>query len=465
MRIDVVSIFPEYLAPLRLSLAGKAQDAGLLDVHVHDLRDWTHDRHRTVDDTPYGGGAGMVMRPEPWGEALDALVAATAGRRRRAGRADARRRAVHPGGRRRARDRASTAGVRLRPLRGHRPAGRSTRPPTRMTVREVSLGDYVLNGGEVAALVVIEAVARLLPGFMGNPESLAEESHEDGLLEYPVYTKPAVWRGHDVPAGAAVRRPRRGSPPGATSRRVRRTADRRPDLLHPGRRSRRRRSGRPARPARPTPASCSTLQRACWVHRGAGQPRRWTSRRCARTSTTSGPGSTTWTTFVVRAGAAAGRRGAGPARTATAWDIGRLMVAPDLRGRGLGRWLLARDRGGGAAGRRPARRCSPARGSAANLRMYKKAGYRRRAGSSPTTPAWCAWASRLPALSRFLRSARRCGKLAPRIRCVPATRPAPGRGPAGHLPQGAFRTTQPTERPDPTTPVPWVTCGAHEETP
>jgi tRNA (guanine37-N1)-methyltransferase len=194
VRVDVVSIFPEYLAPLRLSLAGKAQDSGVLDVRVHDLRDWTHDRHRTVDDTPYGGGAGMVMRPEPWGEALDAL--ATDG-------------AVlvvpTPSGEPFTQALATElATVEHLVFACGRYEGIDQRvldeAATRMTVREVSLGDYVLNGGEVAALVVTEAVARLLPGFMGNPDSLSEESHgEGGLLEYPVYTKPASWRGHDVP--------------------------------------------------------------------------------------------------------------------------------------------------------------------------------------------------------------------------------------------------------------------------
>ena len=233
MRIDVVSIFPEYLAPLGLSLAGKAQDAGVIDVHVHDLRDWTHDRHRTVDDKPYGGGAGMVMKPEPWGEALDALVPAPAGStvlvvptpsgepftQAVAAELATAERLVFACGR--------YEGIDQRVL---------DEAATRMAVREVSLGDYVLNGGEVAALVVTEAVARLLPGFMGNPESLTEESHgASGLLEYPVYTKPAAWRGHEVPpvllSGdhgriAAWRH----------EQAVRRTADRRPDLLHPARR-------------------------------------------------------------------------------------------------------------------------------------------------------------------------------------------------------------------------------------
>lgn len=194
MRIDVVSIFPDYLAPLELSLIGKAHEAGLLDVRVHDLREFTHDRHRTVDDTPYGGGAGMVMKPEPWGDALDAvatpatvIVVPT------------------PAGR------PFTQAV-AEELSGHqhlvfacgRYEGIDQRvvdyAQNRWDVRELSLGDFVLNGGEVAALAIIEAVVRLLPGFMGNPDSLVEESHGvDGLLEYPVYTKPASWRGLDVP--------------------------------------------------------------------------------------------------------------------------------------------------------------------------------------------------------------------------------------------------------------------------
>ena len=193
MRVDVVSIFPEYLAPLRLSLAGKAQDAGLLDVHVHDLRDWTDDRHRTVDDTPYGGGAGMVMKPEPWGEALDELltddavllVPSPAGElfsQRMARSLAEERHLVFACGR--------YEGIDQRVVDHYSARGR---------VRLVSLGDYVLNGGEVAAMAVVEAVSRLVPGVVGNPESLVEESHEDGMLEYPSYTKPPVWREHEVP--------------------------------------------------------------------------------------------------------------------------------------------------------------------------------------------------------------------------------------------------------------------------
>jgi tRNA (guanine37-N1)-methyltransferase len=205
MRIDVVSIFPDYLSPLGLSLAGKAQASGLLDVHVHDLRGWTHDRHHTVDDTPYGGGAGMVMKPDPSGERLTQPMAEEL---------SSEEWLVFACGR--------YEGIDQRVMDHAR---------GRMRVREVSIGDYVLNGGEVAALVVVEAVVRLLPGFMGNPESLAEESHGgDGLLEYPVYTKPPSWRGLDVPEvlfsghHAQIARWRRDQA-------LRRTAERRPDVI------------------------------------------------------------------------------------------------------------------------------------------------------------------------------------------------------------------------------------------
>ncbi|MDT5035546.1 MAG: tRNA (guanine37-N1)-methyltransferase [Micromonosporaceae bacterium] len=193
MRIDIISIFPEYFAPLGLSLIGRARTAGLLDVAVHDLRAWTHDVHRTVDDSPYGGGAGMVMRPEPWGEALDAV-----------GVDGARLVVPTPAGRpfTQAIARDLTVPRHLIFACG-RYEGIDQRvlddAATRMPVTEVSLGDYVLFGGEVAVLVVLEAVARLLPGVLGNADSLLEESHTDGLLEAPVYTKPASWRGQDVP--------------------------------------------------------------------------------------------------------------------------------------------------------------------------------------------------------------------------------------------------------------------------
>ncbi|QDB78788.1 tRNA (guanosine(37)-N1)-methyltransferase TrmD [Georgenia wutianyii] len=232
MRIDVLTIFPDYLAPLDLSLVGKARRSGLLDLAVHDLRDWTADRHRTVDDTPFGGGAGMVMRPDVWGEALDAVLADD----------DAGQPAVllvpGPGGEvLTQRTAEELAGARRLVIACGRYEGidarvaehYATRPG--VEVREISIGDYVLNGGEVAALVVIEAVARLLPGVVGNPESLVEESHgAAGLLEYPVYTKPPEWRGHAVPEvltsghHGKVARWRR-------DRALERTAARRPDLL------------------------------------------------------------------------------------------------------------------------------------------------------------------------------------------------------------------------------------------
>ncbi|PMB97488.1 tRNA (guanosine(37)-N1)-methyltransferase TrmD [Brevibacterium luteolum] len=250
MRIDVISIFPDYLAPLELSLTGKAMAAGLLDVGIHDLRAWTTDRHRTVDDTPYGGGAGMVMKPEPWAQALtDVAGLAPASQVPAVAQATA---ASGPVTAAEAGERPvlivpSPAGAPFTQADARRLAGRSHLvfacgryegidqrvidwAGDDFDVELVSIGDYVLNGGEVAALVIIEAVARLIPGFMGNPESLIEESYEDGLLEYPVYTKPADWRGHPVPdvllSGnhAAIARWRR-------DQRLIRTQRTRPDLL------------------------------------------------------------------------------------------------------------------------------------------------------------------------------------------------------------------------------------------
>ncbi len=193
MRIDIVTIFPEFFSVLDVSLLGKARERGLIDLSVHDLRDYAHDRHRTVDDTPYGGGAGMVMKPEPWGEALDAtLVAASV--------------VVFPSP---AGERFSQATAKELARADHllfgcgRYEGIDQRvvdyARTKATVREISLGDYVLNGGEVAVMAMIEAIGRLVPGVIGNPQSLSDESHEDGLLEYPSYTKPAEWRGLEVP--------------------------------------------------------------------------------------------------------------------------------------------------------------------------------------------------------------------------------------------------------------------------
>ncbi|GAA0035674.1 tRNA (guanosine(37)-N1)-methyltransferase TrmD [Brevibacterium metallidurans] len=249
MRIDVVSIFPDYLEGLTLSLIGKAIDQGLLDLGVHDLRDFAFDRHRTVDDSPYGGGAGMVMKAEPWALALEHVLgrgpapaeadsAADSQDRLGEGTGEAPRPILivpSPAGevfdQRIAEDLAHAQhlvfacgryeGIDQRVLDW---AGES------FDVRPMSIGDYVLNGGEVASMVMIEAVSRLIPGVIGNPESLTEESHEDGLLEYPIFTKPATWRGHEVPEillsgnHAAIARWRR-------DRRLERTAEVRPDLL------------------------------------------------------------------------------------------------------------------------------------------------------------------------------------------------------------------------------------------
>jgi tRNA (guanine37-N1)-methyltransferase len=363
MRIDVLTIFPDYLAPLELSLPGKARARGLLDLHVHDLRRWTHDRHNTTDDTPYGGGAGMVMKPEPFGEAFDELdvdgatVVFTTPSGEPFTQALARDLAT--------RDRIVFAcgryeGIDQRVIDHAR---------TRAEVREVSLGDYVLNGGEVAALAVTEAVVRLIPGFMGNPESLVEESHEAGLLEYPSYTKPPSWRGLEVPdvllSGdhgriAAWRH----------EQALLRTAERRPDLLHGSALA-----GEweivPATPA--DVPELFTLTRACWVQEALDNeslaiPALHESLDDARVSLDA------WQTYVVRS---AGRLvGSVRARLeADVWEIGRLMVAPDVQGRGLGRALLehAERLAPGAAS---SYRLMTGSRSEANLRRYKRAGYR-----------------------------------------------------------------------------------------
>lgn len=316
MKIDIVTIFPEYFAPLDISLLGKARRAGLVDVHVHDLRTWTHDRHRTVDDTPYGGGPGMVMKPTPWGEALDTLIppppttpspatssanglasseasstegivpvgspmvrspafpvgegaeagggvqaesggsASSGGAASTGGGASAETAAVGVA------DAAGAEGVPrlIIPTPSGRPftqadAVRYAAEPwlvfacgryegidsrvveearTRMPVDEVSLGDFVLAGGEVAVMVMIEAIARLVPGVLGNAESVTDDSFAPGamesLLEGPVYTKPPVWRDRPVPdvllSGnhGAIARWRRDEA-------LRRTARHRPELL------------------------------------------------------------------------------------------------------------------------------------------------------------------------------------------------------------------------------------------
>ncbi|WP_329519867.1 tRNA (guanosine(37)-N1)-methyltransferase TrmD [Spirillospora sp. NBC_01491] len=231
MRIDIVSIFPEYFAPLEVSLLGKARRNGLLDVHLHDLREWAHDRHRTVDDTPYGGGPGMVMKPEPWGEALDTLAPA--------GGEVPRLVVPTPSGRPFTQALATQYAAEPRLLFAcGRYEGIDSRvveeARTRMPVDEVSLGDFVLAGGEVAVLVMVEAVGRLLPGVLGNADSVADDSFAPGamesLLEGPVYTKPPVWRERPIPdillSGhhGAIARWRRDEA-------LRRTARNRPELL------------------------------------------------------------------------------------------------------------------------------------------------------------------------------------------------------------------------------------------
>ncbi len=224
MRIDVVTIFPEYLDPLRHSLPGRAIEAGIVEIAVHDLRRWTHDVHHSVDDSPYGGGPGMVMKAPVWGAALDEIcseetllvVPTPAGKPFR--QADAQRWSTEP--------HLAFACGRYEGI-DQRVVDDSAR---RMRVEEVSIGDYVLAGGESATLVMIEAVMRLVPEVLGNPASHHDDSHSDGLLEGPSYTRPSTWRGLDVPPvllsgdHAKVAAWRRAQA-------LERTRERRPDLL------------------------------------------------------------------------------------------------------------------------------------------------------------------------------------------------------------------------------------------
>ncbi|MCL6422127.1 tRNA (guanosine(37)-N1)-methyltransferase TrmD [Brachybacterium sp. JHP9] len=239
MRIDVITIFPEYLAPLELSLIGKAAREGLIGVHRHDLRTWAHDRHRTVDDSPLGGGAGMVMKPGVWAEAFAAVIAA--GREELGPDAQPLIVFPNPAG-------AVFAQATAREWSGRDwivfACGRYEGIDERVyefladsgaEVALASLGDYVLNGGEVAVLAITEAVVRLIPGVVGNAESLVEESHSSGLLEYPLYTRPASW---EDPLGVVREAPEvllSGNHAVIAAWRaeqsVQRTAERRPDLL------------------------------------------------------------------------------------------------------------------------------------------------------------------------------------------------------------------------------------------
>lgn len=397
MRLDVFSIFPEYLAALDLSLVGKAAKSGLLDVRVHDLRSWTHDRHRTVDDTPYGGGAGMVMKPEPWGEAFDAVLPASASASGEAGEVRPRLIVPTPAGRPFSQELAyELAAEPWLAFACGRYEGIDARVAAhaaeRMQVDEVSIGDYVLNGGEVAVLVMVEAIARLLPGVIGNPESLAEESHSGhGLLEYPVYTKPPSWRGHDVPeillSGnhkliAAWRH----------DQSVLRTTERRPDLLAAWGSSVAAddsTAGVQILPASSADAGeLLTLQRATFIteaqiYGDLSIPPLLESLDECVARFDEGP---VWK-------AVAGSRIVGSVQLAINGPVGRinrLMVAPDWQGRGLATKLL-----------RVAEKTAPAEvtsyelstgtRSERNLQLYRNAGYRERNREHQTENVELAW--------------------------------------------------------------------------
>lgn len=380
MRVDIISIFPDYLAPLELSLIGKARRKGLLDLRVHDLRDFTHDRHRSVDDTPYGGGAGMVMRPGPWAEALAEVAGDSAARPTLI--------VPGPGG-----ERFDQAIARDLATREHLvfACGRYEGIDERVClqaaesfdVRVLSLGDYVLNGGEVASLAMIEAIARLVPGVIGNAQSLVEESHEDGLLEYPVYTKPEHWQGLSVPE-VLLSGDHGRIADWRHEQRLQRTARRRPDLLP------RVAAATPEqlRIAVATPADVGellTTTHACWLGEGIiNQTLRIPAQHETVESLTASLRE--WTTYVARSDDGQGTNGRlvgsvrgmlrdGPGGPMSDWHIGRLMVAPDLHGRGFGRHLLDLIQQVAPEG---ATSYSLITGAASerNQRMYRKAGFR-----------------------------------------------------------------------------------------
>ncbi|WP_375431208.1 tRNA (guanosine(37)-N1)-methyltransferase TrmD [uncultured Friedmanniella sp.] len=370
MRIDIVSIFPDYLAPLQLSLVGKAARTGLVELAVHDLRDWTHDRHRTVDDTPYGGGAGMVMRPDVWGEALDALVPAADAA------ADPLLVVMTPSGERFRQPVAERLAVETHlVIACGRYEGIDARVVEhargRMRVLELSVGDYVLNGGEAAALAVVEAVVRLVPGVIGNPESLTEESHaagHDGLLEYPVYTKPPTWRGLDVPE--VLFSGHHGQIAGwRRDQAVARTRERRPDLLPAGLRE------TVIGPAEETDAGeLWTLQQAAYLVEGR---RHGTFDLPPLTETLDElrAALADQTVLVARSGSRLIGSVRGELEGVDTWYVGRLMVAPDRQGAGLGGQLMDRIE---ELAPPTAQRLRLVTGehSASNLAFYARRGYR-----------------------------------------------------------------------------------------
>jgi len=224
MRIDILCLFPEaFVSPFDCSIIKRARQQGLVDIVVHNIRDYTHDRHRTVDDYSYGGGPGMVLKPEPIFEAVEAVKEQTSyngtpiilltPQGKPFTHQVAQRLALHPN---------------IMLICGHY-EGVDERVHEHLVTEEISIGDYVLSGGELAALVVVDAVVRLLPGVLGSPQSPVSDSHSDGLLEYPQYTKPRVYRGWSVPPvllsgnhGEIARWRRRQA--------ILRTRERRPDL-------------------------------------------------------------------------------------------------------------------------------------------------------------------------------------------------------------------------------------------
>ncbi|MEW1954170.1 tRNA (guanosine(37)-N1)-methyltransferase TrmD [Terrabacter sp. NPDC080008] len=378
MRVDVVSIFPDYLAPLDLSLIGKAREDGLLDVRVHDLRDFTHDRHRTVDDTPYGGGAGMVMKPQPWAEALDHVLALD-------NPSGAKPHLVVPGPGGQPFSQALARRLALEPWLAFA-CGRyegidervyeHARDDLGLEVSVVSLGDYVLNGGEVAVLAMVEAIGRLVPGVIGNAESLVEESHEDGLLEYPIYTKPSSWNGRDVPAVLL------SGNHGAIAawrheQRLARTAARRPDLLHASHAT-----GPDGVPVDITAATrgdvpeLAVLLRACAAEEAVATGSLDVPALHEGLDEVSSALETSQTWLARSAG-----RLVGAVRTRRSpdagdrWEISRLCVTPDLDGSGLDRQLLDHAEDTAPDGIRTLTLEVGAHRTDA-LKAYRKAGYR-----------------------------------------------------------------------------------------